>query len=228
MIRSLQLKILQYLPDVSLIRLDCDSVTTPFNDRFNMLPLFSRSASSPITCFLISYFLSICMLRNSTVDRSPPIGMSSPCTVAPICLPLMQPCHTHGHAITLVNLRSLSVDVRSSSPFCAATRVPYKLYRNRPYMCSDSPPAAVRRILFFALERGSTPFAHRRVPQPFLHVYPWRFSDSTTFSASSGGVDACNSGLACVLYSFATHLARWASLAAPRPSCLDGCPLRLA
>ena len=66
--------------------------------------------------------------------------------------------------------------------------------------------AAVRRILFFVLERRSTPFARRPVPQPFLHVHPWR-SDSTNFSPSSGGVDAYNSGLACVLYSFATHLA---------------------
>ena len=31
-IRSFQLKILQHLPAVSLIRLDCDAVTTPFNE----------------------------------------------------------------------------------------------------------------------------------------------------------------------------------------------------
>ena len=96
--------------------------------RFNILPLFSRSGSSPITCFLISYFLDIILTRNSTTDRSPPIVMSSPCTVATICLPVLQPCHTHGHALPLVNLRSLSVDASSSSQFSAASRVPYKLY----------------------------------------------------------------------------------------------------
>ena len=37
---------------------------------------------------------------------------------------------------------------------------------------------------------------------------PVAISDRTTSSASSGGLDAYNSGLACVLYSFATHLAR--------------------
>ena len=61
-------------------------------------------------------------LFDEKFHRSPPIVMSSPCTVATIRVPLMQPCHTHGHAIPLVNLRSLSVDVSSSSQFCAASR----------------------------------------------------------------------------------------------------------
>ena len=82
--------------------------------RFNILPLFSRSTSSPIKSFLISHFLDLFLMRNSTTDRSPQIVMSSLFTVATICLPLMQPCHTHGHAIPLVNLRSLSVDVSSA------------------------------------------------------------------------------------------------------------------
>ena len=42
----------------------------------------------------------------------------------------------------------------------------------------------------------------------FPPSFPVAISDSTTFSASSGGLDAYNSGLACVLYSFATHLSR--------------------
>ena len=83
--------------------------------RFKILPLFSRSASSPTTCFLISYLLGIILKRKSTAERSQPIVMSSPCTVATTCTPLMQPLHTHGDAIPLVNLRSLSVDTSSSS-----------------------------------------------------------------------------------------------------------------
>ena len=34
-------------------------------------------------------------------------------------------------------LESLSVDERSSSRFCAASRVPYKLYCDSPHMCSS-------------------------------------------------------------------------------------------
>ena len=37
--------------------------------RFHILPLFSRSGSPPITCFLISYFLDIILMRASTADR---------------------------------------------------------------------------------------------------------------------------------------------------------------
>ena len=36
------------------------------------------------------------MMRISTADRSPPIVMSSPCTVATMSSPLMHPRHTHG------------------------------------------------------------------------------------------------------------------------------------
>ena len=139
--------------------------------------------------------------------------MSSPCTVATICLPLMQPCHTYGHVIPVVNLRSLSVEVNSSSQCCAASRVPTSCIataRTCVRHLPGNPLAADRRILFFVLERGSTPCARRPMPQPFL-------SDSTAFIASSGGVDAYNSGVACVLHSFATHLAR--TLGSP------GCPL---
>ena len=100
-IRLFQLKILQYLPDTSLIRLDRDAIATPLDDTIQ--DSNSRSASSPITCFLISYFLDIIFMRHSTAHRSPPILMSSPCRVATTCSALMQPCHTHGHAIPLVN-----------------------------------------------------------------------------------------------------------------------------
>ena len=81
-------------------------------------------------------------------------------------------------------------------------RVQYRLHCAPARTCVPR-LAAVRRILFFVLERRSTPFARRPVPQPLLAV---AISDSTTVSASSGGVDACNSGLACALYSFATSL----------------------
>ena len=74
--------------------------------------------------------------------------------------------------------------------------------------------AAVRRILFFVLERRNTPFAH----QPITIVPLSTRGD--IFSVSSGGIDAYNSGLACVLYFFATHLAR--TLGFP------GCPLSVS
>ena len=61
---------------------------------------------------------------------------------------------------------------------------------------------AIRRILFFVMERRSTPFARQPMPQLFLHVYPWR---PPTALLSAPTAAAC---LACVLYSFATHLAR--------------------
>ena len=85
---------------------------------------------------------------------------------------------------------------------------------------AGSPQVAIRQTPFFVLERGNTPFARPRGPQPFPPRLPVAVSDSTTFSASSGGVDAYSSGLACVLYSFATHLSR--TLGSP------GCPLSVS
>ena len=114
-------------------------------------------------------FMKSFFVRSSTADRSP-------CTVATIWSPLLHPCHTHGHAIPLVNLRSLSVVASSSSYFCASSRVPYKLYCNSPHMCA-SPAlyllAASQRILSFVMERRTnTPFARRPSPRLFLHVHP--------------------------------------------------------
>ena len=107
-IRSFQLKVLQYLPDMSLTRLDCDAVTTPYNDTGQYYSTLVKVCIFPSTCFWIWYFLDIILTRNSTAGRCPPFMMSSPCTVTATCSPLMQPCHTHKHAIPLVNLRSLS------------------------------------------------------------------------------------------------------------------------
>ena len=56
--------------------------------RFRILPPFSRSASSPINCFLISYSFEIISMRSSTAGRFPPIVMSSLCTDATTCSPL--------------------------------------------------------------------------------------------------------------------------------------------
>ena len=112
---------------LSLVRPDCDAVTTPFND----------------TIQYSSTLLKVCVFPNHLLLDV----LSSPCTVATIRSPLMQPSHTQGHAIPLVNLRSLSADASSSSQYCATTRVPCKL------------------------ERRSTPFASQPVPPLFLHVY---------------------------------------------------------
>ena len=139
-IRSFQHKILQYPPDTSLIRLDCDVVTTPFNDTIQYSP---TTASSPITFFLISYFPGFISMRISTTDPFPPIVMSSSCTVVKICSSLMQPCCTREHAIHLVNLRSLSVDASSSSNFATAR--------------FSAPPAAASRRRVLALPVSYTP-----------------------------------------------------------------------
>ena len=159
-------------------------------------------------------------MMSSTTDRSPPIVMSSQCTIATICLPSMQPCHTHGHAIHLVNLRSLSVDASSSSKFWAASRVPYKLCCTSPHMCSSpawksSGGSATNTLLSV----GARKYALRTSTSAtnFPPRLPVAITDSTTLSASSGGVDVYNSGLACVLYSFVTHL--------KRPLGFPGCPL---
>ena len=50
--------------------------------------------------------------------------------------------------------------------------------------------------------------SHVNLCRNFPPRSPLAISDSTTLSASSDGVDADSSGLACVLHSFATHLAR--------------------
>ena len=49
---------------------------------------------------------------------------------------------------------------------------------------------------------------------------PVAISDCTTFSASSGGIDTYNTGLARVLYSLATHLARTLAY--------SGCPVSVS
>ena len=84
-------------------------------------------------------------MRDSTADRCPTIVMSSPCTVATMSSPLMRPLHTHGHALPLVNPRPLSVDASSSSQFCAASRVPYRLYRSSPHICVVTRLVVLRR-----------------------------------------------------------------------------------
>ena len=67
--------------------------------------------------------------------------------------------------------------------------------------------AAVRQTPFFVPERRST-LSHSSISATtFPPCLPVAISDSKIFSASSGGVDEYSSGLACVLYSFATHLA---------------------
>ena len=96
--------------------------------------------------------------------------------------------------------------------------------------CVRHPPgnllAAVRRILFFVLERGSTPFGCRQQPQPFLHIHPWR-SPTALLSeppAAASTRTTLASRASCIP-SRPTSRASWASL---RPPCLDGCLLRLA
>ena len=61
MIRLFQINILQYSPDMSVIRLDRDAAATSLDDTIHS-PIFSKSASSPLPCFLISLFLVIILI----------------------------------------------------------------------------------------------------------------------------------------------------------------------
>ena len=166
------------LCDMPLICLNCDSVTVPVNDTVEYSPALLEIWVSPEYLF----FLDIMLTRNSTAVRCPPIVMSSPCTVATTSSLLMRPLHTHGHALPLVNPRPLSVDASSSSQFCAASRVPYRLYRSSPHMCSSPGWAAIQQTPLFVLARKSTPSARRPMLVPFPHVRPLR-SQTARFSA---------------------------------------------
>ena len=101
--------------------------------------------------------------------------------------------------------------------------MPYKLFCNSPHMCArhlpGSPLVAVRQILFFLLERGSTPFAHRQVPHNFLQVLPWR-SPTALLSAppAAASTRTTLASRASCIPSRPTSRARWASLVAPHQS----------
>ena len=128
---------LHYLSDMPLICLNSDAVTIPFNDAVEYSPALLEVWVSPEYLFPDLILLDIILMWYSTADRCPPIVMSSPCTVATTSSPLMCPRHTHGRATPRVSLRSLNVDASSSSQNCAASRVPYRLYRSSPHMCSS-------------------------------------------------------------------------------------------
>ena len=66
----------QYLPDVSLICLNCDTVVIPFDDAIHDHLLLDL------------VLFDIILVRDSTADLSPPIVMSSPRTVAILSPPL--------------------------------------------------------------------------------------------------------------------------------------------
>ena len=125
--------------------------------------------------------------------------MSSPCTVDTICLPFDA---TLPHARTHEPSRQLETAESRRWHFlpilCGVTRavqaVLFATARTCVHHRPGNPRAAMQLILSFVPERRSTPSARQQVPRLFLHVYPWRPSDSTTFSASNGGIDAYNSG----------------------------------
>ena len=115
-------------------------------------------------------------MRNSTADRSPPIVMSSPCTVATTCSPFgatlphtwaRDPSRQHEVAECRCKL-ILHI-------FCGVTRAIQAVLRQSAHVFHllGNPLSAVRRILSFAMERRNTPYVRRQVPQLFLHVSPW-------------------------------------------------------
>ena len=147
--------------------------------------------------------------------------MSSPCTAAKTCSPLMQPCHTQRHTVPLVTSRSSSVDAKLFLPLLrgVARAIQAVLQQPAHVFVTWKSSGDSSRILSFAVGRGNTPFVRRRATA-FPPRSPVATSDSTTFSSSDGGVGAYNCGLPCVLYSFATHLARTLGF--------SGCPLSVS
>ena len=204
MVRSLQLEAFHDLSDIPLIYLNCDAIAIPFNDTVEYSPaLLEVWVSPPSTCFLISYFLDIILMRNSTAVRCPPIVMSSPCTVATTSPPVMRPLHTHGHALLLVSLRPLSVDACSSSQFCAAPRVPaVQAVSQQSTHVFVSWLVVLRRQIdkhpSSCLSVRSTPSAHRPMPVPFPHVRPLRFQTARLSAFPTAVSTHTATGLACV------------------------------
>ena len=226
---GLQLEALHCLSDVPLICLNCDAFAIPFNDTIEHFCALLEVP--PSTFFLISYFLDIILMRNSTAVRCPPIVMSSPCTVATTSSPLMRPLHTHGQALPLVNPRPLGVDASSSSQFCAASRVPYRLYRSSPHVCS--PPSwssSGGNLTNTFLRAGALKYALRTSTNASTlpSRSPVAISNRTSFSASNGGVDANSVSLVFLRDPPRAHSRLpYLSLFGLRPSCLDGCPSSL-
>ena len=168
--------------------------------RFNILPLFSRSASSPIKVPLpIVHHRSSCRLRAQSPRRT----------------------HTHGNATPRVSLRALSVDVsppnfvrrRACHTSCIAAA------RTCVHRLADSPRAVVQRILSFVLERRSTLSTRQTMPRPFLHVCPLR--SQTAQPSAPPAVALMHTALASresCIPSQSTSRAHKASLAVPCPS----------
>ena len=158
------------------------------------------------------------MRRSSTADRSPPIVMSSLCTVATTCSPLMCPEHdaTHSRQLEIAGRRREFsppnfVRHRACHTSCIAAA------RTCAQHLPGSPLAEVRRLLSFVLERRLS--ASQPMPLLFLHICPWR-SPTAQPSAPQAASSTRATLVACVLYSFATHLAR--TLGFP------GCPVSVS
>ena len=85
--------------------------------------------------------------------------------------------------------------------------------------------AAIRQILFFVLERGSTPFARQPVPQPLLHACDLRQHCFQRLQRRRRRVQIWpRVRLVFLRDPPRAHVKLpWLSLVSLRPSCLDGC-----
>ena len=144
-------------------------------------------------------------METSTADRSPPIVMSSPAHGGQEMFSIDAICpHTWARNPS----RQLEVaECRCKlflSILCGVSRAVQAVLQQPAHVFVTCLVILWRLVM----ECRNTPFARRQVPQLFPPRLPMATPDSTTFRASSGGVEAYNSGLACVLCPFATHLAR--------------------
>ena len=175
--------------------------------RFNILPLFSRSGSCAITCFLVSHFLDMILMRNSTADRSPP----------------MHNCHTEyaldaafAHAPARAPSRQFEIAECRCQLFltvlCGVARAVQAVLQQPAHVFITSLAIFWRQLNTNTLLRaGALKYALRTSTNAttFPPRLPVSISDNATFSASSGGVQLWpRVRLVCLR-------ARWASLVVP-------------
>ena len=175
--------------------------------RFNILPLFSRSGSCAITCFLVSHFLDMILMRNSTADRSPP----------------MHNCHTEyaldaafAHAPARAPSRQFEIAECRCQLFltvlCGVARAVQAVLQQPAHVFITSLAIFWRQLNTNTLLRaGALKYALRTSTNAttFPPRLPVSISDNATFSASSGGVQLWPRVRLVYLR------ARWASLVVP-------------
>ena len=147
-------KIRQYLPDVSLVCLDCDAVATQLDDTIQ-----DSSALLKVCIFLNHLFLDLISSSNHFDEEFHHRSFSTDRDVVPV---------HHCHDVYALDTAMPHTRARAPSRQLEIAECRCKLFLQTVL---QQPAhvfvlAAVRRTLFFVLQRRNTPFARRPVPQP--------------------------------------------------------------